>query len=54
MAWDRINNPPKDRIQATWYYPLRNRQLIERLGHASFLVQIDGVNILTDPIWSHR
>jgi L-ascorbate metabolism protein UlaG (beta-lactamase superfamily) len=25
-----------------------------RLGHASFLVQMDGVNILTDPIWSHR
>jgi hypothetical protein len=19
MAWDRIRNPPKDRIQATWY-----------------------------------
>lgn len=24
------------------------------MGHASFLVQIDGLNILTDPVWSDR
>ncbi|MFH1124481.1 MAG: MBL fold metallo-hydrolase [Pseudomonadota bacterium] len=24
------------------------------MGHATFLIQIDGVNILTDPIWSER
>src|SRR5271170_3233157 len=29
-------------------------ELMHRLGHASFLVQMDGVNILTDPVWSHR
>jgi hypothetical protein len=23
MAWERIRNPPKDRIQATWYPPGR-------------------------------
>jgi N-acyl-phosphatidylethanolamine-hydrolysing phospholipase D len=24
------------------------------IGHATFLVQLDGVNLLTDPIWSER
>jgi L-ascorbate metabolism protein UlaG (beta-lactamase superfamily) len=24
------------------------------VGHATFLIQIDGVNLLTDPIWSER
>lgn len=27
---------------------------ITPVGHATFLIQIDGVNILTDPIWSER
>ena len=27
---------------------------ITAVGHATFLIQIDGVNILTDPIWSER
>ena len=54
MAWEKIRNPPKDKIQATWYYLVMILRLIARLGHASFLVQMDGINILTDPIWSHR
>ncbi len=29
-------------IQATW------------IGHSSFLVQMEGVNFLTDPVWSDR
>jgi L-ascorbate metabolism protein UlaG (beta-lactamase superfamily) len=28
--------------------------LITPVGHATFLIQMDGVNILTDPIWSDR
>lgn len=40
--WARIRNPPVGEIQATW------------MGHASFLVQMDGLNILTDPVWSDR
>jgi L-ascorbate metabolism protein UlaG (beta-lactamase superfamily) len=28
--------------------------LITPVGHATFLIQIDGVNVLTDPIWSER
>eukprot|EP01122_Echinamoeba_exundans_P013626 TRINITY_DN5984_c0_g1_i1.p1 TRINITY_DN5984_c0_g1~~TRINITY_DN5984_c0_g1_i1.p1 ORF type:complete len:406 (+),score=70.06 TRINITY_DN5984_c0_g1_i1:212-1429(+) len=40
--WEKINNPPKDAIQAMW------------IGHASFLVQMQGLNFLTDPVWSER
>jgi N-acyl-phosphatidylethanolamine-hydrolysing phospholipase D len=41
--WEAIYRPlPAQRQQVTW------------LGHATFLVQIDGFNILTDPIFTHR
>jgi N-acyl-phosphatidylethanolamine-hydrolysing phospholipase D len=39
---DMIRNPPKDGIQVTW------------IGHATCLVQMDGLNILTDPVWSEK
>lgn len=32
----------------------RGRLLITPVGHATFLIQLDGINILTDPIWSER
>ena len=38
----RIKNPDPDRIQITW------------VGHSTFLIQMDGVNILTDPIFNDR
>lgn len=31
-----------------------NDVAITFIGHATFLIQIDGLNILTDPIWSER
>lgn len=35
----RLRAPPGP--QATW------------IGHATYLVQVDGVNVLTDPVWGH-
>ncbi|KAK9804032.1 hypothetical protein WJX73_005242 [Symbiochloris irregularis] len=37
-----LANPPGDRIQAVW------------IGHATLLVQMDGLTFLTDPIFSER
>jgi N-acyl-phosphatidylethanolamine-hydrolysing phospholipase D len=37
-----IHHAPKDAIQATW------------IGHAAFLVQAGGLNILTDPMFGER
>ena len=37
-----LNNPKVDEIQVTW------------IGHATSLVQMNGLNFLTDPIWSER
>ena len=38
----RINRPEPAGIQVTW------------IGHSTFLVQMAGLNLLTDPIWSER
>ena len=39
---ESIYNPPNDKIQVTW------------IGHATFLVQFHGLNILTDPVFGNR
>jgi L-ascorbate metabolism protein UlaG (beta-lactamase superfamily) len=39
--------PPVARAPEGWLY-------ITPVGHATFLIQLDGVNILTDPMWSER
>lgn len=40
--WEAIRDPDPEGIQATW------------IGHSTFLVQVDGINFLTDPIFSLR
>ncbi|MFQ5865181.1 MAG: hypothetical protein ACE5IW_08155 [bacterium] len=39
---NRIKNPDSTQIQITW------------IGHATFLIQVEAINILTDPMFSER
>lgn len=38
----------------TWGAPPASGLRVTRLGHSTLLVEIDGVRILTDPVWSQR
>ncbi|KAK3106132.1 hypothetical protein FSP39_013372 [Pinctada imbricata] len=40
--FDKLRAPPSDKIQVVW------------IGHATVLVQLDGITILADPIFSQR
>jgi L-ascorbate metabolism protein UlaG (beta-lactamase superfamily) len=40
--YQRINHPDPAKIQITW------------IGHSTFLIQLEGINILTDPIFNSR
>lgn len=43
LETEKVNQPPTDNsIQVTW------------LGHASVLVQMAGISLLTDPVFSDR
>eukprot|EP01116_Phalansterium_solitarium_P003886 TRINITY_DN1471_c0_g1_i2.p1 TRINITY_DN1471_c0_g1~~TRINITY_DN1471_c0_g1_i2.p1 ORF type:complete len:329 (+),score=21.12 TRINITY_DN1471_c0_g1_i2:49-1035(+) len=42
IDWAKLRNPPADKVQCTW------------IGHASFLIQMCGINLLTDPVFCNR
>src|SRR5688500_6249659 len=64
LRWQfgRIFNPRQPWSNYTHYAPqpapparVEDRRLrVTFVGHATVLLQIDGLNILTDPVWSHR
>lgn len=45
---------PVDRPDVAWLKANRSVDTLTWIGHASALVQIDGVNVLTDPVFSQR
>ncbi|MGD6801713.1 MBL fold metallo-hydrolase [Rossellomorea aquimaris] len=44
-----IDEKEVDKLQSN-----RNLNSITWIGHSTFLVQLDGLNILTDPVWARR
>lgn len=63
MLWERLIHPlppqPDASVfpRATPSFPQRVNEpglALTWVGHSTFLLQLDGVNILTDPVWSRR
>lgn len=52
-GWTRPSFP-KAHNDPAWLAANRRQTSITWIGHASFLVQLDGLNILTDPVLSRR
>ncbi len=64
MIWDRITGKKPDRPD-TYHFKVEandgrflrknhTQNTITWIGHSTLLIQLDGLNILTDPIWSER
>lgn len=61
---DRLRNPPPPDPDLSVFPIVGSRYLVPRasedvvtltwIGHATFLIQVGGLNLLTDPIWSDR
>jgi hypothetical protein len=49
--WTEVKNSPSTMPPEK---EIRDRIRITHINHTTFLIQLDGINILTDPIWSER
>lgn len=56
-----VKNPPHQTVPAqggsqtsAWGKAAERSDTITWIGHSTFLVRVDGVSILTDPVWSDR
>ncbi|MFZ5519960.1 MAG: MBL fold metallo-hydrolase [Pseudomonadota bacterium] len=61
LRWQRERRPPRwpRRVDNTPYpAPLREAPAgelhVTDIGHVTFLIQVEGCNLLTDPVWSQR
>ncbi len=52
--WSKVDNNTSSGFPAPVNNVSRNEFRVTFINHATFLLQIDGLNILTDPIWSYR
>ena len=50
------SNPWPERVPVKQVVPLRRVETLRvtMIGHATLLIQVNGLNILTDPVWSDR
>jgi L-ascorbate metabolism protein UlaG (beta-lactamase superfamily) len=48
------NIPQEESKQLAYIRTNRSEQAITWIGHSTFLVQMGGLNILTDPVWARR
>ncbi|WP_018132325.1 MBL fold metallo-hydrolase [Effusibacillus pohliae] len=46
--------PQADRVDIEFLRANRTETTITWIGHATFLIQLSGLNILTDPVWANR
>jgi N-acyl-phosphatidylethanolamine-hydrolysing phospholipase D len=49
-----LPSSPPDDADSDFLRTNRTITTVTWIGHSSFLIQIDGLNILTDPVWSDR
>ncbi|MFT4414580.1 MBL fold metallo-hydrolase [Fredinandcohnia humi] len=49
-----VQIPQSDKKDVERIYINRNEPSITWVGHSTFLIQIGGLNILTDPVWASR
>ena len=49
-----IATPAMDQIEAEYIQSNRSEPAISFVGHSTFLIQLGGLNLITDPVWAMR